>query len=108
MISYVLYKEKYSRAEERRKRKEEFLNQLLFKDKLTCNCEIKLEPFFNLITDIKKWESIALFPGGAKVKNLPAKHRRCKRHGFDPWVMNIPWRRKWQPPPGFLPGKSHE
>ena len=30
--------------------------------------------------------------------------RRC---GFHPWVGNIPWRRKWQPTPIFLPGKSH-
>ena len=27
---------------------------------------------------------------------------------FDPWVGKIPWRRKWQPIPVFLPGKSHE
>ena len=27
--------------------------------------------------------------------------------GDDPWVGKIPWRRKWQPTPGFLPGKSH-
>ena len=26
--------------------------------------------------------------------------------GFDPWVGKIPWRRKWQPTPVFLPGKS--
>ena len=25
----------------------------------------------------------------------------------DPWVEKIPWRRKWQPTPVFLPGKSH-
>ena len=31
-------------------------------------------------------------------------HRRCR---FDPWVGKIPWRRKWQPTPVFLPGKSH-
>jgi len=30
--------------------------------------------------------------------------RRCR---FDPWVRKIPWRKKWQPTPGFLPGKSH-
>ena len=29
------------------------------------------------------------------------------RLGFDPWVGNIPWRRKWQPTPVFLPGKYH-
>ena len=26
---------------------------------------------------------------------------------FDPWVRKIPWRRKWQPTPVLLPGKSH-
>ena len=26
-------------------------------------------------------------------------------HGFDPWVGKIPWRRKWQLTPVFLPGK---
>ena len=25
----------------------------------------------------------------------------------DPWVRKISWRRKWQPTPVFLPGKSH-
>ena len=40
------------------------------------------------------------------VKN-PQEYRRCKSHGFDPWVGKIPWRRKWQPTPVFLPGKSH-
>ena len=32
---------------------------------------------------------------------------QCRRHGFDPWVGNFPWRRKWQPAPIFLPGISH-
>ena len=32
---------------------------------------------------------------------------QCRRHKFDPWVRKIPWRRKWQPTPVFLPGKSH-
>ena len=32
---------------------------------------------------------------------------QCKRCGFNPWVGKIPWRRKWQPTPIFLPGKSH-
>ena len=26
---------------------------------------------------------------------------------FNPWVGRIPWRRKWQATPVFLPGKSH-
>ena len=33
--------------------------------------------------------------------------RRCRRHGFDPWVGKIPWHRKWQPTPVFLPGEFH-
>ena len=32
---------------------------------------------------------------------------RHERHWFDPWVGKIPYRRKWQPPPVFLPGESH-
>ena len=36
--------------------------------------------------------------------------RQCKRHrrlGFDLWVGNIPWWRKWQPTLVFLSGESH-
>ena len=53
------------------------------------------------------------FPDGSVVKNvhLPMKvvpMSTCQwRHGFHPWVRKIPWRRKWQPTPGFLPEKSH-
>ena len=31
---------------------------------------------------------------------------QCRRPGFHPWVGNIPWRKKGQPTPIFLPGKS--
>ena len=41
------------------------------------------------------------------VKNLPANAGRHRRDGFDPWVGQMPWRRKWQPTPEFLPGKSY-
>ena len=30
---------------------------------------------------------------------------QCRRHRFDPCVGKIPWRRKWQPTPIFLPEK---
>ena len=40
------------------------------------------------------------FPGGLN-------GQECRRHVFDSWVEMIPWRRKWQPTPVFLPGKSH-
>ena len=40
---------------------------------------------------------------------LSGKEYACqwRRLGFDPWIGRIPWRRKWQPTPVFLPGKSH-
>ena len=31
---------------------------------------------------------------------------QCRRHRFDPWVGEFPWRRKWQLTSVFLPGKS--
>ena len=37
-------------------------------------------------------------------KESPCQCRIC---GFHPWVKKISWRRKWQPTPVFLPGKSH-
>ena len=39
-------------------------------------------------------------------KEFICKCRRCRRHGFDPWVKKIPWRRVWQPTPESLPGES--
>ena len=45
------------------------------------------------------------------VKNLPASAGDARDvgliPGFDPWVGKIPWSRKWQPTPVFLPGKFH-
>ena len=37
------------------------------------------------------------------VKNLPTMQETW----FDPWVGKIPWRRKWQPTPIFLPEEFH-
>ena len=51
-----------------------------------------------------------LHPGGANGKESTyqcRKLKRCGRCGFSPWVGKIPWRRKWQPFPVFLPGESH-
>ena len=39
------------------------------------------------------------------VKETTCQWGRCR---FNPWVSKIPWRRKWQPTPVFLPGKSHK
>ena len=42
------------------------------------------------------------FPSDSAVKDLPARQETQV-----PWVRKIPWRRKWQPTPVFLPEKSH-
>ena len=46
-------------------------------------------------------------PGGSDSKESTCQHRRHKRRGLNPWVRKIPWSRKWQPAPVFLPGKFH-
>ena len=45
------------------------------------------------------------FPGGDSGKKSTCQCRKHKRCWFDPWVGAIPWRRKWQLTPVFLPGK---
>jgi len=44
------------------------------------------------------------FPGGSVVRESGCQFRRLR---FNPWVGKIPWSRKWQPTPIFLPGKFH-
>ena len=44
---------------------------------------------------------------GKAIKNPPASAGDKKRIRLNPWVGNIPWSRKWQPTPVFLPGKFH-
>ena len=43
-------------------------------------------------------------PGSSNDKESTCQ---CRRHRSNPWVRKIPWRRKWQPTPVFLPGESH-
>jgi hypothetical protein len=44
------------------------------------------------------------FPGSSEVK---ASARNAGDLGSIPALERFPWRRKWQPTPAFLPGKSH-
>ena len=48
------------------------------------------------------------FPGGSEVKASACNAGDLGSiPGSDPWVGKIPWRRKWQPTPVFLPGEFH-
>jgi len=40
-------------------------------------------------------------------KEFSCQCRRCRKLGFNPRVGKIPWKRKWQPTPVFLPRKFH-
>ena len=44
---------------------------------------------------------------GASGKELTCQCRKPKRQGPDPWEWRIPWKRKGQPTPVFLPGEFH-
>ena len=65
-------------------------NQWVFK------CQRRTRSFFTPHLEVDEG-----FPRGSVVKS------QCRRGGFDPGVRKIPWRRKWQPTPVFLLGKSH-
>ena len=62
---------------------------------LTFKFVIKIKKVIQLLWGLPRWRN---------GKSLPANFRRC---GFDLWIRRIPWRKKWQPPPVFLPGKSN-
>ena len=47
------------------------------------------------------------FPDGSVVKNLPANTGDIKDTSSIPESGKMPWRRKWQPTPVFLPGESN-
>ena len=60
-------------------------------------------------TDFSSLLNMDVIPGVARLswwlsgKESTCQCRRCR---FDLWVGKFPWRRKWQPIPVFLLGKS--
>ena len=60
------------------------------------------------ILKVKKWNLKLLMILSHFSDDSVGKQFRlqCRRPGFNSWVRKIPWRRKWQPSPIFLPGES--
>ena len=59
-----------------------------------------------LLTILDSCVDLSGLPRWLSGKESACQYRRLKRHRFNPWVRKIPWRRKWQSTPAFLPGKS--
>ena len=53
---------------------------------------------------VMQWEGLPRWCSG---KESACQCRRLRRCRLVSWIGKIPWSRKWQPTPVFLPGKSH-
>ena len=63
----------------------------------------------NKSNKIERWidDKLIIYLRWLSGEEFACRSRRCRRHRFDPWVRKIPWRRKLQPIPMFLPVKFH-
>ena len=65
---------------------------------------------FNVVAGCKELKRMCIqkhFPGGTSGKEPTCQCRRHRRCEFNSWIGKIPWKRKWQPTPVFLPRKFH-
>ena len=63
--------------------------------------------WFLTVTDKMVVNILVGFSRGHSGKESTCQFKRHGRLMFNPWVGKILWRRKWQPTPVFLLGKSH-
>ena len=71
------------------------------------DCSTPGLPVFHYLPEFAQIQEISTkfgFPWWLNDKEFTCQ---CGRPRFDTWVGKIPWRRKWQHTPVFLPGKSH-
>ena len=66
-----------------------------------CSVLGKLFKFQALVSPSVKWDWASQVAHWQRIHLL---NRGCR---FSPWIRKIPWRRKCQPTPVFLPGESH-
>ena len=84
-----------------------YLPQIYFKFRLKRNISWVFLFFLGKSELLDSMEHVG-FPDGGCGKDPACQCRRGKRLEFDSWVGKIPWSRKWQPTPIFLPRKFHE
>ena len=73
----------------------------------TVKCDVSCGPIICSLYYAEVLSSYGI-PSWLSGKESTCQCSRNRRHGFDPWVGKILWRRKWQPTPIFLPGKFHQ
>ena len=81
-----------------------YLSRFIFRKKLW-----RLYVLYYKYKNGRSWraEVVIMHTQASQVAQWWGIHLQCRRLKFDPWVSKISWRWKWQPPPVFLPGKSH-
>ena len=78
----------------------------------TYNNYVPTQPYFVSLSiqcsaNCKTFNTLLGFPRWCSGKESANHCRRLKRRRFSPWVWKIPWSKKWQSTPLFLPGKFH-
>ena len=58
------------------------------------------------VADTLQLIALAFAWAGPAVENPPAVQETWAGDAGDLWLRKVPWSRKWQPTPVFLPGKS--
>ena len=86
------------------------------KSEFSLLCLVRSKRIYWMCQMCPNWEickikgSVGMLRGFPRWLSGKESARQCRRHQrcrFEPWLRRIPWRRKWQPTPIFLPGKSH-
>ena len=89
------------------------INNAILEGLILKHSKLYCKPHMTWIIILNWFKSTKIIPGeNVTYWWIDSTHQiilQCKRYRrlrFNPWVRNIPWRRKWQPTPAFLSGKS--